>query len=120
MSPRSAALLLGPAAAAAALFLTGVINGSSFYVTDTSGNTVKVVLTKASTLTAQKTVGYKTLRPGDTVTVRGRATGGVVHATSIAIGTAGAGGGFGARFGGLGGFGGRGSAGPTGASGGSG
>ena len=103
----------GFAAAGITVGQVKVINGSSFYVTDTSGNTLKVVLTKASTLTAQKNVGYKTLRPGDTVTVRGQTTGGTVRATTIAIGTVGAGG--------FGGFGGRGGgAGPTGTSGASG
>ena len=99
-----------------------MINGNSFYVTDSSGNTVKVVLSKSSTLTAEKKVGYKTLHPGDTVTIRGPVTGGTVHATSISIGGAGGGfGGFGGRFGDFGGRGGgTGTTGAQGATGGSG
>jgi hypothetical protein len=80
-----------------------VINGKSFYVTDTSGNTLKVVLTPSSTLTAEKTVGYQTLHPGDTVTVRGQATSGTIRATSIAIGSGSGGAGLGGFLGGLGG-----------------
>ncbi len=73
-----------------------VINGKTFYVTDTSGNTVKVALTGASRLTAEKQVKVQDLHPGDTVTVRGVAgAGGTIQATTVAIGTAG-----GSRFGG--------------------
>jgi hypothetical protein len=74
-----------------------VINGKTFYVTDTSGNTVKVALTGSSRLTAEKQVKVTELRPGDTVTVRGAAgTNGTIKATTVAIGTAGGGfGGFG-------------------------
>jgi hypothetical protein len=96
-----------------------VIKGKTFYVTDTSGNTVKVVLTASSRLTAQKQVKAQALLPGDTVTVRGAAgAGGTIQATSVAIGTSG--GGFGGFGGGAGGFGGSargGSTGTTGATG---
>jgi hypothetical protein len=71
-----------------------VINGKTIYVTDTTGNTVKVVLTASSRLTAQQQVKIKALHPGDTVTVRGAAgAGGTIQATTVAIGTSG--GGFG-------------------------
>ena len=71
-----------------------VIKGNTIYVTDTSGNTVKVALTASTRLTAQKQAKIKDLHPGDTVTVRGGAgASGTIQATTVAIGTAG--GGFG-------------------------
>jgi hypothetical protein len=74
-----------------------VINGKTFYVTDTSGNTVKVAVTASSHLTAQKAVKIQDLHPGDTVTVRGVAgADGTINAANVAIGTSGGG------FGGLG------------------
>jgi hypothetical protein len=99
-----------------------VINGRTFYVTDSSGNTVKVVLTASSRLTAQKQVKAQALLPGDTVTVRGAAgAGGAIQAATVSIGAAGGGfgGGGGASGfgGGASGFGGGSGGGGTGATG---
>jgi len=78
-----------------------VIKGSTLYVTDTSGNTVKVVTSPGSTVSKTVTTNVKAIRPGDTVVVRGT-TGknGNVTAQSITLGSGGAGslfGGFGGR-----------------------
>ena len=80
----------------------GVIKGSTLYVTDTSGNTVKVVASPASTVSKTVDTNVNAIHPGDTVVVRGT-TGknGEVTAESISIGTGGFGGGGGATgFGG--------------------
>jgi hypothetical protein len=83
------------------------IKGSTLYVTDTSGATVKVTTSPASQVTKTVTGTVKSVDPGDTVVVRGTTKkNGDIAATSIAIGGAGAGG-----FGGFGGGGGTGSTG---------
>ena len=75
----------------------GVIKGSTLYVTDASGNTVKVVTSPASTVSKTVDTNVRAIHPGDTVVVRGT-TGknGEITAESISIGT----GGFGRRGGG--------------------
>ncbi len=72
----------------------GVIKGSTLYVTDTSGNTVKVVTSPSSTVSKTVDTNVNAIHPGDTVVVRGT-TGknGEITAESISIGT----GGFGGR-----------------------
>jgi hypothetical protein len=98
----------GALAAGVTIGQVKVINGKTFYVTDSSGNTVKVAVTASSRLTAQKQVKIQDLHPGDTVTVRWVAgAGGTIQATTVAIGTAG---------GGFGGFGQGGGAGASGSS----
>ena len=94
-----------------------VIKGATLYVTDTSGNTVKVVVPVGTSVSKTVTTNVKGIRPGQTVVVRGT-TGknGNVTAQSITLGTGGAGGffgGFGRGGGGSGGsgFGGGGSSG---------
>jgi len=67
------------------------IKGSTLYVTDASGNTVKVRTTAASQVTKSVTGRVHDIRPGDTIVVRG-ATGkdGTIAADSITLGGAGA------------------------------
>jgi hypothetical protein len=60
------------------------IDGSSLYVTDTSGNTVKVTLSSASKISRSVNVSKSAIRPGDTVVVRGlKSSDGTVSATTV-------------------------------------
>ncbi len=60
------------------------IDGNSLYVTDTTGNTVKVALSSASKVTKSVTVSKSAIRPGDTVVVRGlKDSSGAVSATTV-------------------------------------
>lgn len=74
-----------------------LVDGSTIYVTDTSGNTVTVNTTGASTYTKTETVALNAIQPGDTVIVRGAAQAdGTISAASVTdSGTAGAAGGLG-------------------------
>jgi hypothetical protein len=75
--------------------------GSTLYVTNAEGNTVKVTTSSATSVT--KTVGasVKGIHPGETVTVTGvTGSGGTVSAESISVGSSG--GGLAALFGGSG------------------
>ena len=95
---------LRPRPEAATVGQVKLIDGTNVYVTDTSGNTVKVATT-GSTISKSAPGTVTDLAIGDTVIVRG-ATGsdGTVTATAITdSGAAGAAGGFGG-----GGFGGQG------------
>ena len=47
------------------------ISGNSLYITEASGNTVKVTLSSATKVTKNVGVGKKAVRPGDTVVVAG-------------------------------------------------
>ena len=91
------------------------LNGTTLYVTDTSGNTVKVSVPKGTPVTKSVTSGIGSVRPGDTVVVRGStAANGTMTAQSVAVG--GVGGGFGGGGGGgATGFGGGGGASGSGA-----
>jgi hypothetical protein len=63
------------------------VQGSTLYVTDSSGNTIKVKTSAASTVT--KTVGgtVRAIRPGEEVVISGTtATNGTVTAESIRVG----------------------------------
>jgi hypothetical protein len=82
------------------------LKGTTLYVTDTSGNIVKVTVPKGTPVTKSVSTGLTGVRPGDTVVIRGsQGKSGTVTATSVSVGGAGAGGGFGgsAAFGGAGG-----------------
>ncbi len=60
------------------------ISGNSLYVTDTSGNTVKVTLSSATKVTKNVTVGKNAVRPGDLVVVAGaKGSDGTVSATTV-------------------------------------
>lgn len=81
----------GGAAGGATIGTVTAIKGSTLYVTDTSGNTVKVT-TAGSQVTKTVTGTVKDVRPGDTVVIRGAAgSNGTIAAQSISLG-----GGFGA------------------------
>jgi hypothetical protein len=73
-------------------------DGSTLYVTDANGNTVKVKTTSNSKISRNASAGASAIHPGDTVVVQGTsASDGTVDATSVsatASGVTGAGGGF--------------------------
>ena len=77
------------------------ISGSTLYVTDAEGNTVKVRTSPAATVTKTVQSDVRDIHPGETVLVTGAAgANGAISAASIRVG---AGGGLGALFGGSGG-----------------
>jgi hypothetical protein len=108
------------AAGRATIGQVAYIDGSTLYVTNAEGNTVKVMTSAASTVTKTVKADVKGIHPGETVVVTGT-TGvkGEISAESIRVG-GGAGGGLGALFGGAGGGGRGGSGGGTGGGGSSG
>jgi hypothetical protein len=87
------------------------IKGSTLYITDASGNVVKVSTSAASQVTKTTAGTVKDIKPGDTVVVRGsQGKNGTIAADSISLGGAGAvtfGGGGSAANGGATGFGGN-------------
>jgi hypothetical protein len=90
----------GGAGGSATLGTVSNISKGSLYVTDTSGNTVKVTLSSATKVTKTVGVGKKAVRPGDLVVVSGaKASDGTLSATTVndtgASPTAAAGGGSG-------------------------
>jgi hypothetical protein len=70
------------------------LNGNNLYISDASGNTVKVTVTSSTALTKSQTVGKSAIRPGDTVVVQGvrNASGALVAASVSDSGTRGSGG----------------------------
>jgi hypothetical protein len=79
------------------------ISGSTLYVVNAEGNTVKVTTSPASAITKTVKADLHGIHPGETVVVRGsKGSGGAVSAESISVG-AGAGGGLSSLFGGGGG-----------------
>ena len=79
-----------------------VIDGTTLYVTDTSGNVVKVTTSTGTTVSKTDTATVSALAPGQTVVIRGvQSSAGVYAAQSVSEGAAGAfgGGGFGGRGG---------------------
>ncbi len=60
------------------------VDGDTLYVTTSSGNTVKVKLSGATTITKSESVGKGKLNPGDAVVIAGASgSGGTVAATSV-------------------------------------
>jgi hypothetical protein len=79
--------------------------GSTLYVTNSEGNTVKVATSAATDVTKTVKSSVKAIHPGETVTVTGASgANGAVSAESISVGSSG--GGLAALFGGAGGSGG--------------
>jgi hypothetical protein len=80
-------------------FTTGkvkVVKGTTLYITTTNGNTVKVTVPAAISVTKTVTTKLATLKPGENVTAIGQAgSNGVITAARVTVGTAGFGGGFG-------------------------
>jgi hypothetical protein len=95
------------------------IAGSTLYVSDAEGNTVKVTTSAASSITKTVKADVHGIHPGETVVVRGvKGSNGVVSASSVSVGASGgAGGGLGGLFGGARGTGGSGGAGAGGSGG---
>jgi Domain of unknown function (DUF5666) len=60
------------------------VNGNTIYLTDTTGNTVKVTLSGTTKLAKSLDVSKRSLHPGDTVVVQGvKNSSGTLVATSI-------------------------------------
>lgn len=86
-----------------------LVDGNTLYVTDSSGNIVKVTTGASTKVTEAKTGKVGDLQPGQSVTVRGsQNSGGDIAATTVTEGAATGG------FAGFGGFGGGGAGGSTG------
>jgi hypothetical protein len=108
---------LGGLGGSATIGEVSYISGSTLYVTNSEGNTVKVATSPASSITKTVKADLHGIHPGETVVVRGtKGSGGVVSAESISVG-GGGGGGLASLFGGGGG---RGAGGGPGGSSGSG
>lgn len=77
------------------------VDGRTLYLTDASGNTVKVTLSRATKLSKSVSVSRHAVRPGDTVVVQGlKQQNGTLVATSVADSGARAAGGAGRGTGG--------------------
>jgi hypothetical protein len=75
----------GRAAGAATAGQVKLIDGNNIYVTDASGNVVKVVTTPSSRFTKTGSGSIQDVRPGDTVVVQGqKGDDGIVTATAVA------------------------------------
>ncbi|HUA43585.1 MAG TPA: hypothetical protein VMA77_00045 [Solirubrobacteraceae bacterium] len=60
------------------------VNGDSLYITESSGNMVKVTVSSATKVTKSQTVGKDAVRPGDTVVVTGaKSSDGSVSAATV-------------------------------------
>jgi hypothetical protein len=95
------------AAGGATIGEVAYLSGSTLYVTDAEGNTVKVTTSPASSITKTVKTDIHGINPGDTIVVRGaKSASGAVSAESVSVETAGGGGGgLGALLGGGGGAG---------------
>jgi hypothetical protein len=77
------------------------INGSTLYVTNAEGNTIKVTTSVGTSVSKMVKTSVHAIHPGETVTVTGAsAASGAISAESISVGSAG--GGFAALLGGSG------------------
>jgi hypothetical protein len=82
--PRAFASGTGGAGGNASFGTVASVAGRSFYLTDASGNTVKVTLSSATTITKSESVSRRSVRPGDTVIVAGlKGSDGTISATSV-------------------------------------
>jgi hypothetical protein len=87
-------------AASATVGEVSFVGGSTLYVTNSEGTTVKVATSPASSITKTVKADVHGIHPGETVVVRGaKGSDGVVSAESISVGGA-AGGGIASLFGG--------------------
>jgi Domain of unknown function (DUF5666) len=74
----------GGAGGNASLGTISSVNGSTIYLTDTTGNTVKVALSPSTKLTKSLSVSKGALHPGDSVVIQGvKNSSGTVVATSV-------------------------------------
>jgi hypothetical protein len=92
----------GAAAGGATIGEVSYLSGSTLYVTDTEGNTIKVTTSPASTITKTVKTDVHGIHPGETVVVRGaKGSNGALSAETVSVSASGAGGGgLGALFGG--------------------
>jgi hypothetical protein len=60
-----------PGGANASVGTVSSVNGKTFVLTETSGNTVKVRLTSSTKISKSQSVSSKAVRPGDTIIVQG-------------------------------------------------
>jgi hypothetical protein len=95
----------GAGASSATVGEVSYISGSTLYVTNSEGNTVKVTASPASAITKTVKADLHGIHPGETVVVRGaKGSGGAVSAESISVSAASSasasGGGLGSLFGG--------------------
>ena len=78
------------------------MHGDTLYVTDTEGNTIKVLAPAGTTVTKSVSSDTKSIHPGETVVVTGaKSSNGAVTAETIRVGAE-AGGGIASLFGGSG------------------
>ena len=74
----------GGAGGNASLGTISSVNGNTIYLTDTTGNTVKVTLSSSTKLTKSLSVSKSSLHPGDSIVVQGvKSSNGTVVATSV-------------------------------------
>jgi hypothetical protein len=59
------------------------VNGNTIYLTEPTGNTVKVTLSSATKITKSQTASKSSVRPGDSVVVQGVSSNGQTAATSV-------------------------------------
>ena len=91
-------------------------HGSTLYVKDSDGNTVRVKTTSHSKINRTATASAGAIHPGDTVIVQGtKSSSGTITATQVNATSSAAASGLAGLFGGGGGFGGRGGGGGGGA-----
>ncbi len=68
------------------------LDGSTLYVTNSEGNTVKVITSDATTVSKTVKSAVRDIRPGETVTVRGASgSGGAITAETVTVGSSGSG-----------------------------
>jgi hypothetical protein len=74
----------GGAGANASFGTVSSVDGSTIYLTDPTGNTVKVTLSSSTKLTKSLSVSKHSLHPGDAIVVQGvKNSGGTIVATSV-------------------------------------
>jgi hypothetical protein len=74
----------GGAGGSASLGTLSSVSGNTIYLTDTTGNTVKVTLSSSTKLTKSLSVSKSSLHPGDSVVVQGvKNSKGTIVATSV-------------------------------------
>jgi hypothetical protein len=73
----------GGAGANASFGTVSSVSGNTIYLTEPSGNTVKVTLSSATKITKSQAATKSSLRPGDSVVVQGISSNGGTTATSV-------------------------------------
>jgi Domain of unknown function (DUF5666) len=74
----------GAGGANASIGTVSSVDGNTIYLTDTSGDTVKVTLSSATKVTKNQSVSKTSIRPGDAVVIQGlKGSSGTITATSV-------------------------------------